>query len=69
MRYEDATDQQLLQVALDEDCSIDDKYKACRQLQIRFTISKYRKGSTNNNFNAKLSSYWQSVYYGLFKEW
>jgi len=38
-------------------------------MKIKFTINKYRKDNTSNNFNPRLSSYWQSVYYGLFKEW
>ncbi|MGY0692954.1 hypothetical protein ACW2QC_09225 [Virgibacillus sp. FSP13] len=69
MNYETATKEQLLQVALNEDCPLEDKYKACRQLQIKFTISKYRKQAINNDFDASLSSYWRSVYYGLFKKW
>lgn len=35
MYYEDATRKQLLQIALHEDCSIDDKYEAVRELQLR----------------------------------
>ena len=36
MNYmEDATRKQLLQIALYEDCPIDYKYAACRELQIR----------------------------------
>jgi hypothetical protein len=35
MRYEDATKRQLLQIAMREECSLDDKYAACREMQIR----------------------------------
>lgn len=36
---------------------------------IKFTISKYRKGSVNNKFNARLTEYWRKQYYDLFKSW
>ena len=35
MEYQDATKKQLLQIALHEDCSLDDKYEVCRELQMR----------------------------------
>jgi hypothetical protein len=35
MECEFATKRQLLQIALYEDCSIDDKYAVCRELQLR----------------------------------
>lgn len=35
MYFEDATKHQLLQICLWEDCSIDDKFEAARELQIR----------------------------------
>jgi hypothetical protein len=35
IRYEEATKRQLLQIALREDCSLDDKYAAVRELQLR----------------------------------
>ena len=35
MYYEDATRKQLLQIALHEDCPINDKYEAVRELQLR----------------------------------
>ena len=33
--FEDATRQQLLTIALYDDCSLDDKYEAVRELQLR----------------------------------
>ena len=33
--FEDATRQQLLTIALYDDCSLDDKYEAVRELQMR----------------------------------
>jgi len=41
---------------------------------IKFTINEYRKGkykkeSTNSNFNSKLSPYWRNMYYGMFRKW
>ncbi|ALX50445.1 hypothetical protein [Lentibacillus amyloliquefaciens] len=69
MNYESATKEQLLQVALNEDCSNDDKFKACRYL-IKFKISEYRKvGSAEINFDGELSEYWQYVYESTFKGW
>lgn len=35
MKIEQATKQQLLQIALHEDCSMGFKYEACRELQLR----------------------------------
>jgi DNA-binding protein Fis len=35
IQFEDATKRQLLQIALREDCSLDDKYEAVRELQLR----------------------------------
>lgn len=35
MDYQDATKKQLLQIALYEDCSLDDKYEAVRELQLK----------------------------------
>jgi transposase-like protein len=36
MNFEKATKQQLLTIALYEDCSVDLKYEACRELQMRW---------------------------------
>lgn len=36
MKWHKATKQQLLQIALNEDCPIDFKYKACYELQMRW---------------------------------
>jgi hypothetical protein len=33
--FESATKRQLLQIAMKEECSLDDKYAACRELQLR----------------------------------
>lgn len=35
MYWEDATKEQLLTICLYEDCSLDDKYEAARELQMR----------------------------------
>jgi hypothetical protein len=35
MDFESATKRQLLQIALREECSLSDKYAACREMQIR----------------------------------
>jgi hypothetical protein len=35
MHFEDATKRQLLQIAFYEDCSLDDKYQAAAELQMR----------------------------------
>jgi DNA-binding protein Fis len=35
IQFEDATKRQLLQIALREDCSLDNKYEAVRELQLR----------------------------------
>jgi hypothetical protein len=35
IQFEDATKRQLLQIAMREDCSLDDKYAAVRELQLR----------------------------------
>jgi DNA-binding CsgD family transcriptional regulator len=35
MEWEAATKRQLLQIALREDCSIADKYAACREMHVR----------------------------------
>jgi DNA-binding protein Fis len=35
IQFENATKRQLLQIALREDCSLDDKYEAVRELQLR----------------------------------
>jgi hypothetical protein len=35
MDFEGATKRQLLQIALREECSLSDKYAACREMQIR----------------------------------
>lgn len=69
MNFKTATKEQLQQIALNEDCDINDKFKACRQLQIKFVVSKYRKCGAANKFDARLSDYWQSVYKSIFKEW
>ncbi|WP_335520447.1 hypothetical protein [Neobacillus drentensis] len=37
MHFEDASKRQLLQIALHEDCSIDYKYRAARELQMRWS--------------------------------
>jgi DNA-binding protein Fis len=36
MNWELATKKQLLQIALNEDCPVDDKYQALRELQLRW---------------------------------
>lgn len=36
MQFDKATKKQLLQIALAEDCSIDDKYRAVSELQMRW---------------------------------
>jgi hypothetical protein len=41
MYFEDASKQQLLQICLWEDCSIDDKYEAARELQMRQWRDEY----------------------------
>lgn len=38
-------------------------------MKIKFAINKYRKDNVNNNFNPKLSKYWQKTFYDLFKGW
>jgi hypothetical protein len=35
MNFDEATKKQLLTIALHEDCSLDDKYAACRELQLK----------------------------------
>jgi DNA invertase Pin-like site-specific DNA recombinase len=40
LRWNEATREQLLQVALDEDCSFDYKYKACSILQYQQHLNK-----------------------------
>jgi hypothetical protein len=35
MDFENATKKQLLTIALYEDCSLDDKYAVCRELQLK----------------------------------
>ncbi|MBW3114206.1 hypothetical protein KYJ26_20270 [Bacillus sp. MCCB 382] len=35
MDFESATKRQLLQIAINEECSLADKYAACREMQIR----------------------------------
>lgn len=69
MNFKNATKQQLLQIATDEDCDINLKYRSCEQLQVKFKIDVYRKGNTDNNFNPKLSNYWQQQYYDYFGRW
>jgi len=68
MNFKTATKEQLLQVALNEKCDPTYKFKSCRQLQIKFTVSKHRKCG-GNKFNPKLSNYWQSVYKSIFRSW
>jgi hypothetical protein len=41
MKWEAATKQQLLQIATDETCSLNDKYKALRELQQRDERKKH----------------------------
>lgn len=41
MNYSQATKTQLLQITLHETCSLDDKYQASRELQLRFIREKY----------------------------
>lgn len=49
MYWEDATKKQLLQVAFFEDCSLDDKYAAARELQLK---------RWDSAFLQKLVKYW-----------
>ena len=37
--------------------------------KIHFTIHPRRKGSVENKFDARLSSYWNRQYYDLFRGW
>jgi hypothetical protein len=69
MNYNQATQSQLHQIATDEDCSMDDKYKTARQLQIKFKLSLKRKQGMENNFNPGLSDYWEDAYQSIFKGW
>jgi replication fork clamp-binding protein CrfC len=53
MKWESATKHQLLQIALHEDCSIDNKYRATSELQMRWNaemlpdvVRLYGKGSS-----------------------
>ena len=41
IHYEDASKQQLLQIALWEDCPLEYKYAACRELQLRNWNDEY----------------------------
>lgn len=53
MNMEDATKKQLLQIALFEECSLDEKYEACRELQLK---------RWDGEFIRRLVKYWGMGY-------
>lgn len=38
-------------------------------MKIKFVIDKYRKDNGDSNFNPKLSKYWATQFYDLFRGW
>jgi hypothetical protein len=57
MEWEAATKQQLLQITLNETCSLNDKYQALRELQQRYKRDKYSMKMTEEK-KAAIVYYW-----------
>jgi hypothetical protein len=79
MHFEDATKEQLLQIALWEDCPIEYKYEAAAELQMRQWRDDYLKdlvrlwGEGKSSFQIAIELgidrnvvYWQLEKYGLY---
>jgi hypothetical protein len=57
MEWEQATKTQLIQIATDENCSLDDKYQSLRELQQRYKRDKYSMKMTEEK-KAAIVYYW-----------
>jgi hypothetical protein len=57
MEWEQATKTQLIQIATDETCSLNDKYQALRELQQRYKRDKYSMKMTEEK-KAAIVYYW-----------